>query len=71
MAWGLACFARNHEALASLWMGREDTPRLFRRKNGENTYPKDNPADASVANQANPQAITKVEEKIFLTLIAV
>ena len=29
VAWGLAWFARNHKALASLWMGREGTPRLL------------------------------------------
>ena len=69
VAWGLAWFARNHEALAALWKGREGTPRLLRRKNSEPPNPRDNPADASVANQANPQAKTK--GKNLLTPVAV
>jgi hypothetical protein len=52
-----------YKALASLWMGREETPRLLRRKKSESPNLRDCPADASVANQANPQAITAVEGK--------
>ena len=39
------------------------TPRLLRRRKGELPNPRDILADASVANQANPQAITKGEGK--------
>ena len=67
MAWGLAWFARNPKAVASLWTGREGTPRLLRRILSPFFDHADDPVGAAGAKPCAPPNRNKCENNFSLS----